>query len=547
MKSSISIVLFSHLILFATSSLDEIGRRSSIRFDNADITVAVKTPQGIQIAEAFNASEGVTDLQKMRWVSLGVPRLVANKRPELNTNSSIIEENRILNPFEKTADGFFIYVQTLNDEVAEILANEASVRYGVKIQASQFLTIDKHIGKFECESKVYDQSAKRYYDLKGESRLIANQIRVFFNIEENSRQANLIQNLKDPLIIKCLLESHPPKIQKVFLVISETQIKSFGLVEMLFGPSASEVFLTRNQIQLFSSKLDELLNIYEEYDIKGKESEKKFVENLISLLSEKSFEDVDFKKSIQHISTFGMSNKQDLSPHIIEKNLTRIFKVEDNGSISHVALFNEMRSLASSNQISEGYSAFDLFDIAAAVEYYNSRRNSYEFNLKNFSEQLKEISANSLSGVQFYSEGRKILPRSLKVARIVRSRMERNLSFRGTFKYSRDPPLRERISLTSDEFMVASLVQESVYELKTSQSALISETNQRMNEFINNLKELINGVKNELKSSLNSEIWNINQTLTCLQQNEGIECSKLKGYVTLHLFLSTLRISQKLY
>ena len=528
MELTIAIVLYWNLILVTSEAIDQIGRRSTIRFDNADITVAVKTPQGIQIAEAFNATEGVTDLQKMRWVSLGVPRLVANKRSEGGLNSFDSDEIRTLNPFEKTADGFFIYVQTLNKEVAEILANEASLRYGMKIQASQFLPLDKHIGKFECESKIYDQAAKVYHKLKGESKFIGNPIRVFFNIDENSRKANLIANLKDPLIIKCLIESHARKIYKNLLLITASQIRDFGLDEMLFGPSAPEVYVTRNQMQLFSSKINQLLDIYEEYDIKEKETEKKFGDNIVSLLSERSFEEVEFYQAIRHLSTFGMNFKEDLSPDIIEKNLTTIFKVEDYGNKSHIVLYNERQehrseATSSSNEVSAGFSLFGLFDIGGSVEYYNSRRNDYDFKSKDYSEQLKEINTHAENGVQFYVEGRIIRPKCLNVAKLLRSRMERNLSFSRIYKYSGEATLRERISLTTDEFIVADLVQESVYELKTSQNAFFLEMNLSMNS-----------IANELKSSVKSELKSVNQSLHCilgLQENDGIECSKLKGYI----------------
>ncbi len=146
------------------------GRRSSITFDNADITVAVKTPQGTQIAEAFNATDGVREPAQMRWVSLGLPRLLApeqNQVPDSEKGKSMT-----VWPFEKTADGFFIYIETLNQEVAENLAKEASIRYGYSIKPFQFLALDKHIGKFDCEMKLYDSVRKSHYKLKGRQSLL---------------------------------------------------------------------------------------------------------------------------------------------------------------------------------------------------------------------------------------------------------------------------------------------------------------------------------------------------------------------------------------
>lgn len=50
--------------------------RRAISFENADITVSIKTPNGEKIAEAFNASTAARDPRKFRWVSLGLPRLL---------------------------------------------------------------------------------------------------------------------------------------------------------------------------------------------------------------------------------------------------------------------------------------------------------------------------------------------------------------------------------------------------------------------------------------------------------------------------------------
>ena len=64
------------------SDVAELSRRGSISFENADITVSIKTHNGKKIVEAFNATSDVKDVQKMRWVSLGLPRLLFRKDSE---------------------------------------------------------------------------------------------------------------------------------------------------------------------------------------------------------------------------------------------------------------------------------------------------------------------------------------------------------------------------------------------------------------------------------------------------------------------------------
>lgn len=83
------VVVFWREALNANGSADKLLVRSgSISFQNADIIVSMKTPNGEKIAEAFNATSGVRDPRKMRWVSLGLPRLLVRK--DNMNNSKVI-------------------------------------------------------------------------------------------------------------------------------------------------------------------------------------------------------------------------------------------------------------------------------------------------------------------------------------------------------------------------------------------------------------------------------------------------------------------------
>lgn len=60
------------------------------------------------------------------------------------------------------------------------LAKEASQKYDVNITASQFLEIDKHIGKFICSLEVFDNEG--FVKIMGSALVIANPIAVFFKL-----------------------------------------------------------------------------------------------------------------------------------------------------------------------------------------------------------------------------------------------------------------------------------------------------------------------------------------------------------------------------
>lgn len=55
---------------------EEMLSKSSNSFENADITVSIKTLNGEKITEAFKATTNVKDPRKLRWVSPGLPRLL---------------------------------------------------------------------------------------------------------------------------------------------------------------------------------------------------------------------------------------------------------------------------------------------------------------------------------------------------------------------------------------------------------------------------------------------------------------------------------------
>lgn len=182
--SFIMLVLSEYIICTTPPSCSE--SRPSISFENADLRVEIRTPAGeLRMAEAF-ASPGETDPRKMQWLSLGVPRLVA-RRFLHSTNSSEVafattasSADRV-SPIELVLGGFRISVETLNMEVKRELAKRASLQYGTVIHNSQFLSINKHLNRFECEFEVFDKDANQFEKLNGVGVDFANPVVIFFS------------------------------------------------------------------------------------------------------------------------------------------------------------------------------------------------------------------------------------------------------------------------------------------------------------------------------------------------------------------------------
>ena len=140
----------------------------------------------------------------MRWVSLGVPRLLARTTSNAHNGSTNSSKPEL---FEFAPGGFYVYIETLSSSVAAELAKEASVKYDHRIEASQFLPIDKHIGSFSCIIDLFD-SEKEFTRIFGEAEIIGNPVVVFFRFPNASEKyEKILINAKRQVIIKCNVES----------------------------------------------------------------------------------------------------------------------------------------------------------------------------------------------------------------------------------------------------------------------------------------------------------------------------------------------------
>ena len=191
---------FCQFLLLA-SSIIALSTRT-ISFESADISVNIKTASGEWVAEAFNATSVVTDPQLMQWVSLGVPRLIAKD------DSENVTEGSGQSPFEFVPGGFYINVETLSAEVARELAQRASLKYKSRIEASQFLPINKHLGTFGCYLKLFDVEQNAFVKLAGSAVDLSNPATIFFEAANASKYKHVLREREAPLLIQCTVDSY---------------------------------------------------------------------------------------------------------------------------------------------------------------------------------------------------------------------------------------------------------------------------------------------------------------------------------------------------
>ena len=194
-----------------------------ISFENADITIVLQTISGRQVAQAFNATSGSLPPHKMRWVSLGVPRLLARTLSNA-INGSTNSSKPML--FEFAPGGFYVYIETLSSSVAAELAKEASAKYDHRIEASQFLPIDKHIGSISCIIDLFDSDKKEFTRIFGEAEIIGNPVVIFFRLPNASdTYEKLLTNSQRQVIIKCNVESRVKERNRDILTIASSALQ----------------------------------------------------------------------------------------------------------------------------------------------------------------------------------------------------------------------------------------------------------------------------------------------------------------------------------
>ena len=264
-------IFLSVWLLFCLISVEVIAydssKRGSISFENADITIVLQTVSGRQVAQAFNASTNSFPPHKMRWVSLGVPRLLARTTSNAhngNLNSSKPEL------FEFAPGGVYVYIETLSSSVAVELAKEASIKYDHRIESSQFLPIDKHIGSFSCIIDLFDSDKKDFTRIFGEAEIIGNPVVVFFRLPNASEKyEKILTNAQRQVIIKCNVESRVSEWKQNIVTISTLEesnsyanyIGRPDSTKRLYKPNEDGVF---NEFISLSTEEYRVANFFEE-------------------------------------------------------------------------------------------------------------------------------------------------------------------------------------------------------------------------------------------------------------------------------------------
>jgi len=449
MRLTTMVVCISAFLLGGTS-VDITGSdnaqdtENNIAFDLPDLAVDVKnSPSGselqIQAFKSTNNDRILRELRKSRlpansspamsqltWVSIGQPLLCKTGG---NVNTSRL--------FHFTKSGFHTFVEMLTPTHRTQLAKKATDKYGIRVNESQILHLV--LSSFKCSHIFRDEYNKAYLVQGKVTNFQSFPLRMDFRAPENSMERRLFmdelgesENNAD-LRFECSLASSGKLMKTNTLKITADQMQVLGMEEKLFGDAGKRndsVYVTRDQMASLASEMYSTLNIVEDYQMPETQFTDDFVEGLITQIASTSFRDVPIQDAMAAISAYGMDFSGDLKADEIIRDMGEVLKVENYGNQSRIVVDSSKKD-AIQNRASVSYGAsaslHGLFSGSMNFGIENDFSKSQES--RSLQDQLAMLNRASRDQVKWEIQGTKVIPKSLNVAKVSRSRLSSTMTF----------------------------------------------------------------------------------------------------------------------
>jgi hypothetical protein len=310
------------------------SKASDFIFETPDVTKEYVREDGKKVRldayrtaknEALMASEQFNEL---RWVSFGKPEIV------------LMDDQGLFQMQNKISFSFHFEMLTKRDK--EELANEVKEAKGITVRTAQFLDIDANT--IECNIELYDIKEQKILILKGKVfNMNQSPYKVDFKYPVGTKERLFFeQEIKEEpldLEFKCAITAGVSIQKSNTFTITVQESNNIRLSEKLFGP-ANESYVTRDQLTELSNEVDSYFNVIETYQIPQEQFSSDFVNNLISLTGQTTFNPVSFDDALKSLSKYSLDFSGDLNSNKITKELSEIFKIEQTGDKSHI-IFDE--------------------------------------------------------------------------------------------------------------------------------------------------------------------------------------------------------------
>jgi len=406
------------------------SKASDFIFETPDVVKEYNRDDGTRVRlDAYKTAKNEAlmtsgQFSGFRWVSFGKPEIV-----KMNNNQGLFQMQSKLS--------FSLYFEMLTNRDKEVLADEVKRAKGFAVDPSQFSDIDANVIK--CSIKLLDIKESKTVLLNGK---VVNVNQAPYNVDfeypSGSKERSLFEEeiKEQPLDLEfvCSITAGAQVQKSNTFTISLQESNNIRLSEKLFGP-ANESYVTRDQLTELSNEINLNFNVVENYQIPQDQFSSAFVDNLISLTGQTTFNPVSFNDALKSLSKYSINFEGDLKPDVITKELSDIFKVNKVGEKSHIifdeAYYKELEKQSASSGSSSSASA-GVFGIGGGQKTSQYAQSNYDKWINagsSLSDQLNELNAYSENRIKYQFEGGKIVPKSLNVNKLQSSAFKKTLSF----------------------------------------------------------------------------------------------------------------------
>ena len=370
--------------------------------------------------DAILTNKSTDKYDQLHWVSLGYPELTA------------IKSSQGTNLFRFTRTGFYTYVEMLTEHQKNLFVNEAKRKYNINVKKEQITTLIA--SEFKCKVRVLCKQKPMWlsgnvFDLKSFPLALKFD---YANVTAEKKECikkEILENMDD-LELECQVFASASSVKENKFSIDFNSENNNQLVNELFGRNDS-VYVTRNQMDDFSQEVYSSMNVFEQFEMPDEQFSNVFVEDLIRQLADDGFKSVPFEQAISGISRFNID--EDLQPDVINSELSKVFDVKQQGGKDHLVINREQYERLNDRTRNEyGGSVsigFKSFSFGSSYNQVNEKQKEMEKSGKSIDDQLKEFNKQSDTTVEYRFDGKKVVPKSLKVAKFTKSKFKKSIQF----------------------------------------------------------------------------------------------------------------------
>jgi hypothetical protein len=298
--------------------------------------------------------------------------------------------------------------------------------------------------RFDCQLFIYDEADNKYL-ISGRVTDFRNYpLRMDFRAPRTSMERKLFAeylqaaeqgHLTEDMHFTCHIASRGKLLKTNTLTISLQQVEQIGLVDKLFGPATSDdrqtVYVTRQQLTELAAEMYSTLNIVEEYEMPQVQFSDAFVEGLILQAAVSHFTMVSLENALDSLSDYGFDFDEDLQPDTVQRDLGSILRVDKHDNKTRIVVDEfQLSQLDESSSLSAGATAtVSFFGINGSVNWARNNAKKTSDETKSLNDQLHELNLVSHNDIRWAIEGNRVIPKSLNVARLSRSKTARSLKF----------------------------------------------------------------------------------------------------------------------